>query len=561
MTDTVRAKLPGYMAMLIVAMVVAIYARGLNGPYIFDDKTAIEFSPNLRTLWPLSQALSGPDESAAAGRPVLCLTLAINHALHGLDVRGFHLVNMALHAATALLLLATGRRALRRAGAGEHADMIAAAAALVWAVHPLHTETVQYVVQRSELLMAFFMLLTLYAFERGVDGSRRWHLLAIAACLLGMGSKESMAVVPLLVLLYDRTLVAGTLREAWSRRRWLYVGLALTWLPLAWLVMQGPRDQSVGSREGITVLSYLLTQAGVLVHYLKLAAWPLQLTIVYDWPIAERVRDWLVPGLVIASLLTLTAVGVWRNCWWGLVGAWCFLVLAPTSSVLPMTYEVAAERRMYVPLMALVLAGAAGVAWLMDRRPRWTIAAGVVVAVAWTGLSWHRVGDYRSELAIWSDAAAKQPGSHLAQHNLGLAYQKTGQLQQAVARYELALARKPTYRPSWVNLANCQLLMLRFDDAQATYRRLLAIDPDYPPAHNNLGLLLAQSGRKPEAMTHFARAVAVEPRYVDARVNLAALLVEAGRVDEARAHLDAALQLSPDHPVARQVEASFADAQ
>lgn len=541
-----------YAAFAVVAVCVAIYGRGLNGPFIFDDKTAIEASPHIQTLWPPTRSLSAPDESAAAGRPVLCLTLALNHAVHGLDVRGYHLVNLALHIGTALLLMAIIAHTLRRLDRAENADTIAAIAALLWAVHPLHTESVQYVVQRSELLFAFFLLAMLYAFIRG----RR--ALAVICCVLGMASKEAMAVAPLLMLLYDRAFVSGSFGEAWRRGRAMYLGLASSWLLLAWLIAQGPRDQSVGPREGITVVNYLLTQAGVLVHYLRLTVWPAPLVIVYDWPIVQRVGDWFLPGLAVVSLLGVTGWGVWRNRWYGFVGAWCFCILAPTSSFVPMTYEIVAERRMYAPLMALMAMSVAAVAgWRGVASWRGSPAVAVALVLVLAGLSWHRVGDYRSELSIWSDAAVKQPGSHLGQHNLGLALQRAGNLGDAIQHYEAALALKPNYRPSWLNMGNCLLLQLRFDEAMRTYQTLLEIDPRYPPAHNNLGLLLARSGRRDEAIRHFAAAVESEPRYVDARINLAVLLIERGRHDEARRELDAVLHWIPDHSHASDLRQSI----
>ncbi len=551
MTADLRDKLPVYAALVIVTLCVGLYGRGLGGPFIFDDKTAIEYSPHVRSLWPLAMAMSGPDESATAGRPVLCLSLALNHSVHGLDVRGYHAVNIALHAATALLLMAVVGHTLRCMDFGEHADVVAAAAALLWAIHPLNTESVQYIVQRSELLFGFFLMLTLHAFIRG----RR--TLAVLACLLGMGSKEVMAVAPLLVLLYDRTFESGSFAAAWRRHRWMYAAMAATWLPLAWLVLQGPRDQSVGPRDGITMVNYLLTQAGVLVHYLRLSVWPRPLSIVYAWPIASSVSHWLLPGLSITGLLVLTGCGVWRNRWYGFVGAWCFLILAPTSSVVPMTYEIVAERRMYLPLAALIAMTVAAASRLRLSASIAPAAAMAIVALLAT-LTWQRVADYRSERAIWSDAVARQPTSHVAQQNMGYVLQREGDLNAAIRHYRAAVRLRRDYRPAWLNMANCQLLQHRFDDAIATYRLLLSIDADYPPAHNNLGLLLARTGRKDEALRHFTAAVEAEPRYTDAHVNLAALLAERGRRDEARRHLDVALQLSPEHFFATQLQRSMA---
>jgi tetratricopeptide (TPR) repeat protein len=539
-----RARLPGYVGLALLTLCLALYARGLGGPFILDDIPAIEQSPHVRSLWPLSQSMTGFEGSAVAGKPVLCLTLAMNHAVHGMDARGFRMVNILLHAGTAMLLFAVVVHALRRLGFDNRSEAVAFAVAVIWAVHPLHTMSLQCVALRGELLAGFFLLLTLYAVTRGRS------VLAVAACLLGMGSSPTMAVAPLLVLLYDRAFITGSLREAWRRHRWLYVGLAATWLPLIWLMTQGHRSSSAASGQEVAALRYLLTQPGVLVHYLKLSVWPESLSLVYAWPVVTRISEWMLPASAVTGMLVLTGCGLWRNTWYGFVGAWCFLLLGSSMLAISSSEAIVAEHRTYLPLAGVLAAGLAALLQLSSSVTgvwRWQAAATASAAMLLAVVTGHRVADYRSDLAIWSDTAAKQPHSHLAHHNLGLALQERGDLDGAMQHYQQALELRPDYRASRLNLANCQWLNLRFDDAAATYRALLLLDPSYPPAHNNLGLLLARRGQTDEAMQHFTAAVDAEPRYADARVNLAVLLSERGHHDEARRHLDTVLQLAPDH--------------
>src|SRR2546427_851882 len=218
---------PWLTPLLLVGAGVAAYADSFHGPFFFDDLESIPGNPTIRHLWPPWVPLLPPVHRTVAGRPLVNLSLAVNYALGGLHVEGYHALNLVLHLANGLLLWALVRRTLAqprlRAEVGEAGPWLATAIALLWLVHPLATESVTYVIQRCELLMAFFLLLTLYGVARG------WTVLAIVACALGMASKEVMVVTPLLALAYDRIFM---FRRGWA----LHVGLAETWFVLAGLV-------------------------------------------------------------------------------------------------------------------------------------------------------------------------------------------------------------------------------------------------------------------------------------------------------------------------------------
>lgn len=226
-----------------------------------------------------------------------------------------------------------------------------------------------YLSQRTESMMACLLLLTLYAAIRGASSRRAgvWYSLAIASCGLGMMAKESMVVAPVLVALYDRVYVCASWREARRRRRLLYAGLALTWLVLLVLVASGPRSASAGFSSGVSVWSYLLNQTVMITRYLRLALWPDSLVVFYGWPLPLALVDVLpqaalVGGLAAATLLLLATTPLL-----GYLGAWFFITLAPTSSLVPIATEVGAERRMYLPLLALAAAAAILVQMLATR--------------------------------------------------------------------------------------------------------------------------------------------------------------------------------------------------
>ena len=218
-------------------------------------------------------------------------------------------------------------------------------------MHPLNTEAVSYIVQRAESLAGLFYLLVIYCLIRD------WKLAAIAACALGMGTKETAATAPLMALLYDRTFISRSFAAALRA--------------LAALSRPGGDvgDFDLGDRLGSRGLSvgnvapvdYAMTQLGVIAHYVALAVWPRGLVLdYYDWPIAHGWRQVGVGGAMVAMSILLFGVALWRKPWLGFLGAWFFVVLAPSSSVVPIFTEIAAEHRMYLPSMALVVLAVEG---------------------------------------------------------------------------------------------------------------------------------------------------------------------------------------------------------
>ena len=524
---------------LLTALAAAAWANSLSAPFIFDDRPAILGNPHIRQLWPLSRALSAPPRSILGGRPVPGLTLAINYALGELDVRGYHAFNLALHVLSALILLGIVRRTLARsARLVSAARPLALVAAAIWLVHPLQTDAVTYVTQRTELLMGLFYLLTLYAAIRAAEGSRSWpwQTASVVSCALGMASKEVMITAPLMVMLYDRVFLYPSLAEA-RRRRWpLYAGLMTTWAVLATLLMLSPPHHllvlipgghaSVLER-GMTPWEYLRTQVGVIARYLGLALWPHPLCLDHGLWVARTAGEVLPGALVVAGLVGGTAWALRRHPGTGFLGAWFLVVLAPTSSVVPVVTEVMAERRMHLPLAAVavaaVLGGYAAVGALVrsdSRRAALRVSLALAVIATLTALTARRNVDYGSEVSIWSDAAEKRPWNPRAHNNLGNALLRAGDLDGAFAQYAEAIRLEPDYAEAHYNLGNAFLRKGRPTDAAASYAAALRIDPELAPAHYNLGNVQLAEGRFEEAIAHFGEVLRIDPDFEYARTNL-----------------------------------------
>lgn len=242
--------------LLLGAVVWQVYGRAVNAPFVFDDRGAIVDNPSIVRLRPLFGDAEGPGSLNApkgfitAGRPLVNLSLAINYHFGGLNPTGYHLFSIVVHVASAMVLWGIVRRTLALDYFSGEFDRVAMplswTVALVWAVHPLQTDAVEYATQRTELMVGFFYLATLYAslryFGAGTHGWRTaWLALSTLACLLGMPCKEVMVSAPLIVLLYERTFIAGSFRQAWRNSWPLYVGLLSTYGLLLALNYDGPR--------------------------------------------------------------------------------------------------------------------------------------------------------------------------------------------------------------------------------------------------------------------------------------------------------------------------------
>ncbi len=567
-----------FLGVLVLgAAVLLVYYPAARGPFVFDDAGTIVDNPSIRQLWPLvgdeesPGSLNAPRTTAVHGRPLVNLSLALNYHFGELDPFGYRIVNMVVHFLSAVLLWVIVARTLRldffRGRFERVADLLSFAAALVWALHPVNTESVVYVTQRTELMRGLFYLATLYASMRYWNADRRatrtaWLLVASAACLSGMLCKEMMASAPAMVLLYERTFVAGTFRRALKRSWPLYVGLALAWLPVVALNLSGPRTPASGFGLGVAAHEWWFTQAKLLYFYLKLAVWPWPLVIHYEVPYLTSVAEaW--PWLLLTGLLGIgTVMLVWRHSCVGFAATWFFAVLSPTL-LIPLVNEIAAERRMYVPLTAivalLIVGGYVGLqyAWrLAGQRAkpesvrRGPLAAFVVatiaVAITFGSVSSRRLAAFGDELTLWQDAVVYQPHDPMVQFNLGTLLAEAGHLPRAIVHLEEAVRLDPDLSQAHYNLAHAFEESMRPQDAVDHYREAARLQPDNGAAHYNLARLLERGGQTQEATERYRQAVVAQPDFPAAHTNLGVLLLTAGQTQEAIESFETALGQQED---------------
>ena len=494
------------VAAFVLPVLAAALAYGgtLGDDFVYDDHGSVFSNPRVVAGDWLGMAF-GPDHTSLANRPFACLSIVIDHALLGMRGTGFRTTNLLLHAMNAVLVFAVTRRCLLAPNRGHALSESASTwtatfVATLWACHPLTADAVAYITQRSTLLMSLCLLTCLYAVLRCAESPRpfRWRVLAVAAMALGMASKEDLVTGPLLVLLFDRAFVAPTWRAV--RDHWrFHAAIASTWLVLAFCVAAGPSNATVGFAAQVKVspVEWLFTQAPVVLHYARMAVWPNDLRTVYDWPIVRSAADAALPGLAVLALLGL-AVWQWRRRpWLGWLGALFFLPLAATSTVMPIVTEVVAERRAYLPMLAvLVPLALAGARLLRARNPVLCtlLAATPVVAAIVTTRGYAPA--YTTSATFWHDAYTKNDltsdsllvPSILSGHARALNDQKRGD--EALALLDRAMQHPHRLGFVAMNYAAAMRSRGRPQDAERELRKLLADEPDSATAQGALAAVL-----------------------------------------------------------------------
>ncbi|HUI06036.1 MAG TPA: tetratricopeptide repeat protein [Verrucomicrobiae bacterium] len=572
--------------LVVVAAGLLAYQNSFTGSYFLDDFHSIPENPTIRHLWPIWLPLSPPHQNwlTVEGRPLINLSLAINYALGGFNVWGYHALNLTVHILAGLALLGIVRRTLLqpplRGRFGAAADELALATAVLWTVHPLQTESVTYIIQRAESIMGLFYLLTLYCFIRGVElaskgngkwlrgngsrglGARLWYTLSVTACVLGMASKEVMVTAPVMVLLYDRAFVSDSFRDAWRRRWPVYLALVATWGVLIFVEVRGGIfAYGSATAHRIGRWNYFLTQPGAILYYLRLSVWPSPLALDHRWPIATTWMRILPPMVVVGTLLGASAWAWARRPAWGFAGAWFFLILAPSSSFMTLP-DPLCDHRMYLPLAIVASLAVTGLYVAAGRR---SLVGLAVVAIGlgfltWRhnqgycrnphfslGLAYQRAGMPQEAIEQFEQALRDKSDDALTHFNLGVALMTSGRQQEAMEHFDEALKFRPNFTEAHYLLANILAQKGKLQEAIEQYEQTLTFMPDFAEAHFNLGIVLQEAGMLPEAMEEYQQALRFNPDLADAHNNLGIALFRSGKLQEAIQHYEQALKLKPDN--------------
>lgn len=508
---------------LLALVVAAVFANGIGGVFVFDDEPTILKNRSVRAERSLVEIFSPPADATTLGRPLANATFAVNYAMSGLEPWSYHVVNIAIHVGAALALFGVMRRVLRLpvwSGRFARDDVwLSLAVAGLWAVHPLQTESVTYVVQRVESMAGLFYLLTVYCFLRSVEcpSSWRWLLGSVMACLSGAACKEIVVSAPLLVLLADRTWVAGSFREALARRKWMYAGFAASWVLLTGLILGSANRSGTAGFGTASSWQYLMTQCGAIVNYLKLVVWPAPLVFDHGNALVGGLAEIWGQAVALAALAIGTIIAIWRRSSWGVAGFWLFAILAPSSSVVPVLTQTVAEHRMYLPLAAIIAMAVFTANKWFGRRAFFACA---LLGVIWGGLSVQRNMVYATKISIWADTVEKRPENWRARNNLALALAGAGRASEAATQYETILAQQPGLVEVRNNYANALMMAGRAPEALREIDAALSMAPQVAELIDTRGEVLAALGRRDEAESCFREALRLKPGLEDAAQHL-----------------------------------------
>ncbi|MBL0311634.1 MAG: tetratricopeptide repeat protein [Holophagaceae bacterium] len=521
-----------FLILLVVLATGLVYSNSLYGGFLYDDIYDILENTSIQKLLPLKDVfmIDRGGRMNILNRPIVNLSFAISYAMGGWKPFYFHLMNLFIHISSTLALFGIVHRGLSlpklKRKYGSSIPLLSMLIATVWAIHPLQTESVTYITQRFESLMGCFALISFYCAIRVADSPYpiRWSLLSALSCLLALGSKEVAVSIPILILLFDRAFMAGSFKEAWRIRRPLYLGLLVAWCCFGWVQIEAQgRDQWAGFGLAMPWWKYALSQLGVILHYLRLVVWPHPLCIDYRWLPANTLGQILPGAIVVGGLLAGTVFSLFRKPGVGFFGAAFFMILAPTSSFMPIA-DLAVEHRMYLPLAPVIafifisgyhlIQTIQGQQWISWARLRVLLIGIIAMMIACLGiLTYLRNVDYYNQFNIWEDTVRKVPNNPRAHLNYGSALKKEGFFDAAIVEYKKAIELAPRIPMAYTNLGSIYSELGEIDTSLDYLIKAVNLDPENPKYIRNLGVVLVKKKAYEDSLICFEKSVQLSPTY------------------------------------------------
>ena len=571
-------RIPTPIALVALAILaLLIYSDTFSSPFHFDDSHSISKNPKIRDLSNFL-ALPGP-------RYIAQLSFALNYQFGGLNVFGYHCVNLSIHILNgflvyALVLLFYQSTSISTASGMTSASLssrwIAFAVALLFISHPIQTQAVTYIVQRYASLAALFYLIAIACYlkwrlhPKSSTGRGVWYIAAILSTLLAMKTKENSFTIPLMLLLIETTLLGPIKRKVW-------IGLIPFILMLAIIPYSHPEalmddGSGLGGRtQEIGRSDYLFTQFRVMMTYLRLLILPIHQNLDYDYPLYTTLGEFPV-FLSLLFLLSLTGLAIYlvlrprltggnsqsSSTSGGFVGVelrligfgilWFFLTLSVESSVIPLE-DVIFEHRLYLPSIGFLLSLLLVIRGTLDRfhlHPRSLFVLLALIILTFSIAAFQRNRIWKDEVTLWRDVVEKSPHKVRARYNLAEALQTARRPKESVEQYLMAVKINPKYAKAYYNLAAVYLQLDSPTDAIDAYERALMLRPKAPEVHNNLANVLASQGRFSEAIKTYKKALVLRPNKVNSHFNLAIAYSNLGRQEEAILEYKTTLDLDPN---------------
>jgi len=545
---------PGLLAVAIVLItLLTYYIPVMQSGFIWDDDAYLTENRTIRSNEGLGEIWLKPG-STPQYYPLVFSTFWVEYRLWGLNPKGYHLVNVLLHALAALMLWRVLSR-LKVPGAWL--------AAAVFALHPVQVESVVWVTERKNLLSGLFYFsstLCLIRFfnldSEGEDSHRQWlwygsGLLLFICALLSKTVTCSLPAAMVLLLWWKRGRVCW--RDLLALVPFFLLGLSLGLLT-AWLEQHHVGAQ--GLEWELTSVERILVAGRALWFYAGKLVWPAKLTFNYPrWQINAGV--WWQYAYPFGVLLMLTLLWIFRSRVGRgpLVGMLFFCgTLFPALGFLdvyPFRYSYVADHFQYLASPGLIVMAVAGLTQVVSRLSPWSkragMALGLAVLLVLAVQTLRQSYVYENLETLWRDTLEKNPASWMAHYNLGILLAEQGKTSEAIDHYNKALQVKTDYVNIYINLGVALAKQGRLEEAIGHYHQALQIMPDHPNAHNNLGNALARQGKVEEAASHYLEALRIKPNHAEAHYNLGLLLAEQGKVEQAISHYSEVLRITPNH--------------
>ncbi len=557
--DILNFTLKTSLAGLTVFLVFLIYSSNLAGPFVFDDGSNIKNNPAIRlTQLSWSGLKDAASKSPLPNRPLAYISFALNYYFHSYHTVGFRLVNILIHMSAGgflFLFIKTtlGLPALKsRFGNSRWLPYIAV---LIWLIHPLHIQSVTYIVQRMNSMASMFYILAMLCYTRArLTQSPTIKWLLAAACLmsgiLALGTKETAATLPCFILLYEWFFFQDLSREWLKRHLPFLIGVFILLIGVSLIYLDGHPFERILSRYELlnfTLTQRVVTEFRVVILYLSLLIYPHpnRLNLDYDFPISHSLIDpitTLAALMVIVGLIGIACLLAKKDRLISFCLLWYFGNLVIESSLIGL--ELVFEHRTYLPSMLISLM----VTVLADRvvRSKYlkiaTICAITMVFSAWT---YERNMIWSNAVTLWGDTVRKSPQKVRPHNNLGNALKSQGKIEEAIVHFNQALQINPGYAKAYNNLGTALAAQGKTEEAIKHFGIALSINPGNAEAHSNIGVALASQDELEKAIVHFRAALRLKPDYAQVHSNLGAALVRQRKLQEALEHFHTALRLKP----------------
>lgn len=553
---------------LLVIVTAAIYHNSLDTSFHFDDHYAIEENRNIKNLSDLRTIIT-----FSSTRPLLFLTFALNHHFSGLNTWGYHLFNLLFHIFNGCLIyfiisityknfISPDRQT------GKRGNIIALFSSLLFAVHPIQTEAVSYIISRSSVLSTFFYLLGIYLFIQfsGKRGEKvdRWlfYLGSILCFILGMLTKEILITLPVILIIYDYCFISSANYREFLPRLTRY-HLPFLLMILGFFIFRKFLVGTLGNPADVRpVFTNLITEGRVIVNYFRLLLFPVNLNPDPDFPIIRAGAEKLPFIISIAMIIFLLIISLRlyssnRSMFFG--ASWFFITILPTSSIIPLR-DVMAEHRLYLPSIGFFLVFSVVInagfehcrGRLSFRRMENLFFLGLVALFSFYCLGTVRRNlVWKDEVSLWKDTVKKSPNKARPHNNFGLALKIEGLPQKAKTHYFRALKLYPDYADAHYNLGLIYYDEGEKDKALKEFKETIRIQADYAKAHYNSGIVLMEKKLLDEAIKEYRETIRIDPYFINAYNNLGLVYVRKGLLDQGIEQYRRGLRVDPNSQMLR----------